>query len=109
MSSQKPFAVQAATLMSAKTSLGWDDTRLEEQIRMALNSAYNEGLDDAPDECDCPEIERQVLDTSRSMVRLVGRIRDIRGGIILSADLAVELDKLCDLAREKAHLFGMLP
>jgi len=105
----KPFAARAATLMSARTSLGWDDTRLEEQIRMEMASAYNEGLDDAPNECDCPEIERQVMETGRGLVRLVSRIRDIRGGIILSASLDAELDQLCDLSREKAHLFGVLP
>ncbi len=108
MSSGKPHAARAATLMSARTSLGWDDARLEEQIRMALSQAYNEGLNDADDECDCPEIERQIMDAGCSMVRLVGRIWDIRTGAILSGDLAMELERLRDLTQEKAHLFGVL-
>ena len=105
----------AANLMADRAFHEWDDDRLRDEIGIALKAAYEKGQEDGDCDCshddfdeDCPGFNEDGIDAGQALVLQIGRIKEIRAGIILDACLNDELDKLIDMASEKAEKFGLV-
>lgn len=98
--------------LEAKTT-----ARIEELLNLVnrtkhqLASARQE-IESLQDELDAPsesEKAEEVLDLGQDLIGKIGRIRDIRSGAILHADLDHELESLFDFVRNRAEVFGVTP